>query len=511
MKFSSFIVAAMVLLAFGGCLINQNLTHLHVAKAPSVGIFADVCAPEGNPDFDCKKVMKSKWAMMPPNEPDPETGAQYGIPVALMGWWYFTAIMLWSLLIGRCKFAQRGWHFLLLLAVLVGCGFSLFYLYILFFGEMEAKCLWCMISHGINFLLLICALLLIPRRREAVVPGTASATAAMDGSMPMAEDGLTAPAYQPITPQTEGPVDDLPAEHPSSRLVLATVIAALAMVWCEYALTGSAAAQQRAKVYEATTKQQQMVIDEFYEDTQALITRYESQEGVKIPHRPDDPKRGEGDLLLPMVVFSDFQCPACRMFAKQIEETVEPAFDNLVRVYWKHMPWCTECNPHSTRDLHPQACEAAYAAEAARILGGNDAFWAAHDWLFEHQKEFARIDFRDLAKELKLDPDKFVETMHLPEIKERILEDADLAKKIGVKGTPTIYLWGRKVDRKMLLNAGFTKEINTRFTNMRNKELAIKKWKAMSPEEQQAMLKRVQQEKAAHGESTDADGDSNGS
>jgi protein-disulfide isomerase len=243
-----------------------------------------------------------------------------------------------------------------------------------------------------------------------------------------------------------------------------------------------------------------MIINQFYADTEALLTRYEAEKVVKIPHRPDDPKLGKGDLLLPLVVFSDFQCPACRLFDKQLKETILPAFDNLVRVYWKHLPWSTDCNPYSKRNLHPQACEAAEAAEAARELGGNDAFWAAHDWIYEHQRDLPKMDFREVAKVLKLDPDKFIEKMHSDETKQRIREDIELAKKLGVEATPTIYLWGRKVDRRMLMNSGFTKQINARFANMRNRQLALKKWDSMSPEEQQEMIKKVKEEKEKEGE-----------
>ena len=69
MKFSSFVVLAMVLLAFGGCLINQRLTAMHVDDTPVTGMFAEICAPEGSPTFDCKAVIKTKWAVLPPNEP----------------------------------------------------------------------------------------------------------------------------------------------------------------------------------------------------------------------------------------------------------------------------------------------------------------------------------------------------------------------------------------------------------------------------------------------------------
>ena len=43
----------------------------------------------------------------------------------------------------------------------------------------------------------------------------------------------------------------------------------------------------------------------------------------------------------------------------------------------RHFPMCKACNPHAL-DLHPNACWAARAAEAASIVGGDAAFWRMH-------------------------------------------------------------------------------------------------------------------------------------
>lgn len=473
MKFSAFVVIAMVLLSFGGCLINQNLSAMHVDETAAKGLFADVCAPEGSDVFDCKVVMKSKWAVWPPNEPDPVTGKQMGIPIALLGWAYFTGVCLWFVVVGRCDYSRRFWHYLFLLGIIGGCCVSAFFLYILFFGGLEAKCLWCIISHAINFLLLVGTVMLIPRKPKVQPTPQVAPITPVDGA---------AMGEIPVPVAQESPeAADATLGHPVPRLVLATLIGALALAWGEYSVVSARASQVAASQYEKVTQQQQMVIDEFYQDTEALVQRFEAEENIVIEHRPDDPMKGDGELLLPMVIFSDLQCPACRVFDGQLMKDIVPEFNGMLRIYWKHLPLNTDCNPYISRNLHPQACTAAYAAEAARILGGNDAFWDAHDRIYKDQRKLANFDYRQLATDLKLDPDKFIEAMNSDEAKERVKEDVELANKLGIKSTPYIYLWNRKVDRRMLMNSGFVERINKGFEQQRKKTLLMRKLSTPSP------------------------------
>jgi predicted DsbA family dithiol-disulfide isomerase/uncharacterized membrane protein len=463
----------MVVLSLVGWWISHHLTALHVQDTPPPGAFAEMCAPGDGSTYDCKVVVKTKWAVLPPFEPDPVTGKHddAATPVALLGWWYFTGVGLWYLLIGRCDHARRGWHLLLLIAVACSCAVSAFYMYILLFGDMPAKCLWCMISHGVNFLLLIGTVLLFPRRPSGA---PVDAESAGDGGARAAPDVER-------------------AAHPSGRLVFATVIALFALMSWETTLVNSSKYAIKARQNELLAKQNEMLLHEFYRDDEELWARYERQEPVQIALRPDDPARGSGELLLPMVVFSDFQCPACRDFADKLEKNLVADFGGLLRVHWKHLPWGQACNEYSPKDMHPQACEAAAAAEAARVLGGNDAFWAAHDYIFAKQRNLPRMDYRALAAELGLDPERFIEAMASDAVQQRIKEDIAQAKALGVKATPMVYLWGRKVDRHMLMNPAFVRRINERFQQVRAQKLAQQKWQGLSPEERAELVRRAEQ------------------
>jgi hypothetical protein len=78
MRWASFLVVVLVLLSFGGCWINQQLTALHYTGTSGARIFNEICTPEGSEVYDCKEVVKSKWSVLPPQEPDERTGIQKG-------------------------------------------------------------------------------------------------------------------------------------------------------------------------------------------------------------------------------------------------------------------------------------------------------------------------------------------------------------------------------------------------------------------------------------------------
>ena len=383
MTFSRIVLVLMALLALAGAVINAQLTALHTSEAARPAWFESVCTPEDSATFDCKEVLKTKWAVfslaeLSFSEPDPETGRQPGIPVALLGWFYFSAVFVWYALVGKVDYQRRFWHALLLATVACACAVSVFFLYVLF-TKTQVKCIWCMVSHAINFCLLIGTVLLWPRRPRV---------AAVEESSP------------------DSPLAFSPPPHPSGRLLVATVAAIVLLMGAEQNHATKEAYRRQAGFHKKIAAAYKQKIDAYLEDTESQLALYKAQEAVKIPIRKDDPRLGEGKMMLPMVVFGDFQCPPCRKFAKQLEEEIIPQFDGNLRVYWKHLPWCQDCNPHSKINLHPEACRAAYAAEAARIQGGNDAFWKVHHLLYEEQKKLKGMDYRALAERLELDPDK---------------------------------------------------------------------------------------------------------
>ena len=86
-------------------------------------------------------------------------------------------------------------------------------------------------------------------------------------------------------------------------------------------------------------------------------------------------RRGPERAALRLVVFSDYQCKDCRSTEEAIDEALAGRPD--ISISHKHFPLCKECNRIvRIEHFHDHACRAAQAAEAAGLLGGNDAFCA---------------------------------------------------------------------------------------------------------------------------------------
>jgi protein-disulfide isomerase/uncharacterized membrane protein len=145
-----------------------------------------------------------------------------------------------------------------------------------------------------------------------------------------------------------------------------------------------------------------------------------------------------------VVVVSDYQCPSCRTIDEQLRTMVAGRDDMSISA--RHFPFCADCNPHIDKTRHPNACRAAQAAEAAGMVGGADAFWRMHDWLFAKRGQFTDDELRLFVQELGLDVDAFVVEMQRKETRELIRSDASAADAAGLRFTPMIFINGRVID-----------------------------------------------------------------
>ena len=412
--------------------------------------------PTGRGGASCDTVLASRWATIPPrpavDDESPEKlepqVAQISVPAAYLGFVYFISLAIWFLFVGRPTPDRREWYRIPLGFVICGVGSSVFFTFIMF-TQNDEWCPWCMVTHVINFLILIGMIMLRPERAEA----TADATDAVG-----AEDAHVG-AAEPSAPVRT---------HPSYRLAAACVLlsaATCAMVWNGYAVQ----VVRRAK--QAVDNE----VEKFRGNVQFLFAAYQSGPEVKVNIRPDDPQYANGEVLCPLVVFSDFQCPSCGGFARQLEKRVQPLFHDHLRITWKHFPLATDCNKTIRYNVHPEACTAARAAEAARVQGGSEAFWRAHDILFKAGRKLKDFDYPAMAEELGLDPQRFEADMYSEETTARIAEDIAQARKLGVDSTPTAFLMGRKVDPVIRGAQPFWEYVASRFNMIRERKLYTRK------------------------------------
>lgn len=150
---------------------------------------------------------------------------------------------------------------------------------------------------------------------------------------------------------------------------------------------------------------------------------------------------GPEEAAARIVMFTDYQCKDCRRVEGEIQELL--ANHDSVSLSVKLFPFSTQCNPTVNRDLHPNACWAARAAEAAGILYGNEGFWNIHSWLFEHGGLFqTQEELNNAVREIGYDPAGFVQVMMSQETLDRVQADIQEARQVGLWQTPMIFING---------------------------------------------------------------------
>ena len=156
--------------------------------------------------------------------------------------------------------------------------------------------------------------------------------------------------------------------------------------------------------------------------------------------------KGNKDAKVTIVEFSDFQCPFSKRFHSVINEALN-AYPKDVKFIFKNFPL----------NFHPQARSAAKATFAA---GAQGKYWEMVDLLFQNNEGLSEEKYKQLAGQLGLNVEKFMQ-----DYKERdaewekiIAEDLAAVDACEARGTPTFYINGKKTMARDL--AGFKAEVD---------------------------------------------------
>ena len=106
--------------------------------------------------------------------------------------------------------------------------------------------------------------------------------------------------------------------------------------------------------------------------------------GLQVPVSERDWVRGPASASVTLVEYSDFQCPACRIFSTVLDDVLATAeLRDRVRLVYRYFPLVS---------IHKNAFLAASAAEAAGMQG---KFWEMHDLLFKEQDNWSSLSAAD--------------------------------------------------------------------------------------------------------------------
>ena len=101
------------------------------------------------------------------------------------------------------------------------------------------------------------------------------------------------------------------------------------------------------------------------------------------------------------------------------------------------------------------------AAVAALAAGSEGKFWEFHDELYKNYNKLSDQKIREIALGLGFDQAEFEKKMNDPRITAMIRQDLQDGAQAGVRGTPTIFINGRRLKNRSLqgFQAAIDKEL----------------------------------------------------
>ena len=146
--------------------------------------------------------------------------------------------------------------------------------------------------------------------------------------------------------------------------------------------------------------------------------------------------KGPEDAKVTLVVFDDYQCPYCARLERFIEQVLTQ-FPNEGKYVIKQFPLSSHAFAHQ-------------AAMAALAAGKQGKFWEFHSRLLANHDQVNEQKIVDIAGELGLDMDQFNKDRQLESSRQRIREDIENGKRIGVTGTPAAFINGKRIRNREL-------------------------------------------------------------
>ena|GEM_PF-1304322 len=467
---SPILLLAIVVLGATGAWISGELVKRHAglwptggAPASNVGggLFERVCRVTESLGLDCTAANESGWAEVGIPVPLPSRDLSVHVrkmivPVAFLGLAYFVFLATWFVFVGpprpsgavrpltskikdgHSAVAVDGWHRIPLAVGWLGAAVSVFYLAVMI-TDIAPACSWCEVAHVVNLLMVLAIRRLYHQSCHYVIgPPKADPRSRFDFP------GRRLTRIARLFTRRRRPSVSLGVPRaavstvPESRLAVHAVVFALILIaglWFYRHQQLAMGSRLRALV------PYKEMVSALRGDPEFLLREYYAQPLHRILTRLDGHAAGRPRL----VVFTDFECGPCYCNAKRLREQVLPVFDGRLTVEVCHYPLCDRCNPAAADRARPNACEAAYAAEAARLQGGDEAFRRMHDLLFENRKRLGTTTYRELAGRIGLDARRFLHDLEGDVVRRIVREDVALAHELGVNGTPTMFLDGRRI------------------------------------------------------------------
>ncbi len=146
----------------------------------------------------------------------------------------------------------------------------------------------------------------------------------------------------------------------------------------------------------------------------------------------NQPSRGAANAPVTVVMFTDFQCPACSAAHPVLQEVLK-SYGDKIRFVVRDFPLV---------QLHENAYRAALAANAANA---QNKFFEYTEILYQNQAKLDDESLVGYASRLGLDAKKFEADLKSKKFAPDVERDITDGKTLGLSGTPTIFVNGVKI------------------------------------------------------------------
>lgn len=376
-------------LAFIGAAVAGYLTYFHYYPAAEAGFV--LCGGEFAGNCDAL----SQW----------EYATIFGLPVAAYGLFLFLMILFTVLVAdyaGGAYYVYSLTIILPLLAVALAADIVLAGVMV----RMNTICLLCLFTYVINLLMFLTAWVWYKRLKD--------------------QDGISArEAYRSIMPRES----DKPEKKAISSLyVLFIFLLAFAVFSTSYVL------QMKTFTFRQSREQARQAVADFYR-----------QEAEKLALPASTLTTGPAGARVQVIAFTDFLCSACYQFFRLEKELSAKYGDKIAFTYYNY-PLDQECNKYVQQTVYKSSCAAARSMLASSSLGVFPAYLDKH---FSHYNEFHGQFSRDKAAETAAglsDPKQFAAEADSAAVRQVLLRDIELAEKLSIKATPTMFINGRRLE-----------------------------------------------------------------
>jgi protein-disulfide isomerase len=157
--------------------------------------------------------------------------------------------------------------------------------------------------------------------------------------------------------------------------------------------------------------------------------------------------KGNPDAPVKVIKYSDFQCPACGFYFRNLGEIIQRDYINAGKVQFIYHEFPLDGHQHAVA-----------AAQAARCAGDQGKYWQMHNMLFTNQDQWSPLSnvknvFSGYAGQIGLNRAEFDACVANGTHVDELTAAAESSAAAGVQATPTFSVNGTLTDASGLPGA----------------------------------------------------------